>query len=58
MTRERKASLIRKQLDHLQVRYVTARRLSRRNEMARLAREMNSLTIALLKLEMRMEKAA
>lgn len=58
MTRERKAALIRRQIDQLQGRYLAAQRLSRRNEMTRLSREMNRLTIALLKLEIRMEKAA
>jgi hypothetical protein len=58
MTRERKATLTRRQLDQLQGRYLAAQRLSRRNEMARLGRDMNRLTLALLKLEIRMEKAA
>lgn len=58
MTRERKAALIRRQLDQLQGRYAAAQRLSRRNEMNRVGRDMNRLTLALLKLEMKMEKAA
>lgn len=58
MTRERKAAYIRKQIDLLQVRYLAAQRLSRRNEMNRLGREMNRLTVALLKIEVKIERAA
>lgn len=42
---------LRAELAHLQARYDLARRLSRRNEMVRLSRRMNEITIAILKLE-------